>query len=445
MDKIAIIGAGFCGVALCYSLRKKFPNSSITIYSRSSLIGSGVAYGTNSPFHLLNVPAGRMGMIDGQENDFYLWLCEQGYTYHPEDFVPRKLYGEYLRSYFVKTPSLTVVRSNVIAIQTNHESAHIVTDKDDMHQVDLAILALGNFPSKIPQGITNLPWESSSNCISDPWHPASQANKLLTISPSANVLLIGSGLTALDIASLLLDKGIKSIVAMSRNGVLPQPHRGLHVIPEVAVSCDSIIRQSSLRLKLHQFRMTLSQVRNNGGDWRDLFIELRKITPELWQSLSIVEQSKFLKKIAPFWETHRHRISPQLHAKITEAIKNKLVTFYKANCISATMINGVIQVSTSSKKIPTIRADCIINCTGPNVDITKEKDPLIEQLVKQGTIIPDSHNLGLQVTNTYRTVNSRGEVNKNLLYLGPLLKAKYYEATAVPELRAHVKQLVSLL
>ena len=45
----------------------------------------------------------------------------------------------------------------------------------------------------------------------------------------------------------------------------------------------------------------------------------------------------------------------------------------------------------------------------------------------------------------YRVIGQGGQAIEGLYYVGPMLRARYWEAIAVPELRVHAKQLVKRL
>jgi uncharacterized NAD(P)/FAD-binding protein YdhS len=83
----------------------------------------------------------------------------------------------------------------------------------------------------------------------------------------------------------------------------------------------------------------------------------------------------------------------------------------------------------------------VINCTGPNTDLRYVKDPLITQLIDTDLISIDAHGLGICVDESLGVRNSEGLASSWLSYVGPMLKADYWEATAVPELRQYARNL----
>ena len=86
---------------------------SIKLIERSDQFGAGVAYATGHSGHLLNVPAGRMSAFQDQDDDFLGWLSSQpacrlhGVTPTAKAFVPRALYGFYLRDRLLGAPCET--------------------------------------------------------------------------------------------------------------------------------------------------------------------------------------------------------------------------------------------------------------------------------------------------------------------------------------------------
>src|SRR3954470_20694225 len=93
----AIVGAGFSGMAVAVQMLRRLQSPArICLINRSLSFGRGLAYGTNSPSHLLNVPAGRMRVDPANESGFIDYLRSRGLAYKGADFVPRSLYVDYL-------------------------------------------------------------------------------------------------------------------------------------------------------------------------------------------------------------------------------------------------------------------------------------------------------------------------------------------------------------
>jgi uncharacterized NAD(P)/FAD-binding protein YdhS len=104
MGKIAIIGSGASGTLLAVNLIKNAGDQplEINLIEKKERFGRGVAYSTTTDYHLLNVPANKMGAFPDDLEHFFKWLTARNYNYFSNDFVPRKIYGEYLRDLFIE-------------------------------------------------------------------------------------------------------------------------------------------------------------------------------------------------------------------------------------------------------------------------------------------------------------------------------------------------------
>src|SRR6516165_10052625 len=96
MIRVAIVGGGAAGVLTAAHLRRRKPDAQITLIDASGRPGTGAAYGTSDPSHLLNVPASRMSAWPDDPDHFCRWLDERAVTC-AENFAPRLAYARYLR------------------------------------------------------------------------------------------------------------------------------------------------------------------------------------------------------------------------------------------------------------------------------------------------------------------------------------------------------------
>ena len=92
-----------------------------------------------------------------------------------------------------------------------------------------------------------------------------------------------------------------------------------------------------------------------------------------------------------------------------------------------------------------IRTQWVINCTGPDSNLLRASSPLVRQLFVRGLLRADPLGLGLEVADDYAVIDAGGGRSRVLHYIGPLLKARDWEATAVPELRVHASALAKHL
>ncbi|HEY0791480.1 MAG TPA: hypothetical protein VGD78_10495 [Chthoniobacterales bacterium] len=88
-----------------------------------------------------------------------------------------------------------------------------------------------------------------------------------------------------------------------------------------------------------------------------------------------------------------------------------------------------------------LRVAYVVNCTGPECNYHKLKDPLVQQLFYRGLITPDPLFLGIEVGAGGIVYNVYGERVRNLYTLGSPQKGRLLETTAVPELRVQAWEL----
>jgi uncharacterized NAD(P)/FAD-binding protein YdhS len=89
----------------------------------------------------------------------------------------------------------------------------------------------------------------------------------------------------------------------------------------------------------------------------------------------------------------------------------------------------------------TLFARRVINCTGPARTIRSGHSPLLDAMLARGFACPDRLGLGLETADGGAIVGADGLPSERLFGLGPLLKGKLWESTAVRELRVQARDL----
>lgn len=455
--QIVIIGGGFSGVAVAWQLLRRLPGtvSTATIHLiNKGPLGRGLAYGTPSPHHLLNVPAGRMGISAEDEGGFVHYLRGLGLPFAGGDFVPRTLYGAYLewclgdaradavaRGVHLQVHDGVATQVEPIAPGNGRHAVHLEPSAGGTVelQADSVLLALGNFAPKPPTLQAECDWHQPG------LHPSPWASpRLAPDDLQAPVLLLGNGLTAYDVLLQLRHEGHRGpVTLLSRRGLRAQAHRPLETpAPQGIVPANVLAGEPSIRQMLRHVREAIRAARAQGHDWRDVMGGLRAATPRLWGQLPEAERRRFLRHLAPYWDTHRHRAAVPIAQQVeSERQAGTLVSM--AGRLRALVRDGSLwcaEIAARGQTQPrSMQVACVINCTGPSSDVRSVKDPLLQALLARGALLPDALALGLQVDGSYRLVDMQGIGQPGLRYVGPLLKAGLLEATAVPELRVHAQ------
>lgn len=384
---------------------------------------------------MLNVPAKRMSAFADAPDDFVRWLAERHPRFSPDSFVPRLIYGEYVRDLLdVARASgrLTVVAGEAVSL-TQAGGVAIVLANGGEIAADRAVLAVGNLPPQHPRGFDDqLP---ANLYAADPWTPAATAG----LGDEDVVLFLGTGLTMIDMALRLQDEGFGGrMIALSRRGLLPHRH-GPHedfVAIEAAPEAPASTLLKSVRS------------RADAVGWRNAVDELRPFTQPLWGAAEIPTRKRFLRHLRPWWDIHRHRIAPQVADRIAGLIDSGRLAFVSGGTRSTQAEGERLSVTykprgEGGEATMTVRR--AINCTGPQSDLRTASDPLLWQLTSDGVIRPDPLAIGIDVDEGLHTVAADGLPNERLYAVGPMTKGALWEIVAVPDIRGQVANLAERL
>jgi uncharacterized NAD(P)/FAD-binding protein YdhS len=89
--------------------------------------------------------------------------------------------------------------------------------------------------------------------------------------------------------------------------------------------------------------------------------------------------------------------------------------------------------------------DRVVDCTGSDHRLQRTRDVLWRQLIEAGLVSTDPAGLGLRTGQYGALVDAGGRTAAQLFYLGPMLRAAHWEATAVGELRSRAEALAAAL
>jgi uncharacterized NAD(P)/FAD-binding protein YdhS len=443
--KLVICGGGPAAIMVLQGLKQRTRQAiDVTIFEPRSRLGVGVAYSTSCPTHLLNTRACNMSVTD-EPDDFVRWLRAERprrvLNWTREDFAPRSYFAEYLQDRLADIRTASNIRVSWLHSTADSVTAcdrggwEVVPAHGEPIAADVVVLATGNEPPRL-LGAT-LPPPAQRLIIEDPWDVEQKAE----IPRDASVLLAGTSLTAVDVATELLHRGHTGpIVALSRRGLLPRSHGPIAAAPEGFVHAVP----SSLRAVVRYVR-ELSANDPRGERWRRAFTELRGIAPSLWRGWSVAERRSFLRHVRPFWDAHRHRLAPRVHAKITRAIASGQLKIVRGRIdgIEHQAFRDGLRVSVRhAHATRALDVTHIVNCTGPEAHPGRTANPLLQGLIGDGIARPDSLGLGLAVDSESRVIANNGSAHSTLYALGSLTRGTRWEVTAVPEIREQANAIV---
>ncbi|MBJ9677428.1 FAD/NAD(P)-binding protein [Burkholderia gladioli] len=458
MTTIAIIGAGFCGATLAMHWLRSPPVRPLRLLliNRSGAMARGVAYGTRTLDHLLNVPAGRMSADEADVDDFHRYAQQRDVRHTRASFVPRRLYGDYLEARLTErieracegVSFRSVVGSAVAIAPPRGERPAAITMADgEVIHADCVVISNGNqMRGEPPAGSVPREVLESGRYVSDPWRPGA----LNGIDGAAPVLLVGSGLTMVDVVLGLRARGHTApIRVVSRHGLLPQAHREMDAPPHYdGRLAAAMLARPEVRHYLRMMREALAEAAIAGRDWRDVIGSIREATPLLWRRLADRERRRFLRHLRAYWDVHRHRCAPGPAALLHAEFERGALVLTAGRVTGYAWRPDSVEVAVRRRgaDVPEpLRVAAVINCTGPAPDFGDAADSLFGRLHADGLLRRDAIGMGFAVADSGAVLDASGTASDWLYYVGPLLQARDWEATAVPELRRHVRRLAETL
>jgi uncharacterized NAD(P)/FAD-binding protein YdhS len=368
-----------------------------------------------------------------------------------EAYLPRKCYGDYLAELLqdtlrrYKQHSVEIIIDEVVEVRSKAAShIDIVSAAGDEWRTDACVLALGTSTPPDP-----LRWSLddfvSERFFRDPWTP----NIVPTLVQSDTCVLIGSGLTTLDVVTALDDHGYRgSIHIVSRSGLLPLAHTACHTPPQCN-DLETVLKTGSdIRKVFRQVRLMAAHASRNSADWQGVMDILRPHIPSLWQQLGSAQQRRFLRHVRRYWDHHRHRVAPAVRNRFDRLVANGQVQIHHARV-------GDVQRRHTRRKplelslharagsIDKLEADYIVNCTGPAFISCDTTQRVVQKLRDAYPSVIDPLGLGLNVDSDMRLCIPKQQAP--IFTLGAPLKGQLWECTAVPECRQAVARIVETL
>jgi uncharacterized NAD(P)/FAD-binding protein YdhS len=190
------------------------------------------------------------------------------------------------------------------------------------------------------------------------------------------------------------------------------------------------------------------EVHAAGGDWREVLALARQHLPTAWRELPDLERARFLRHVRSLWDVHRHRVPAGPLGAVQSLARLGVLHVHAGRLEEVNPCDDSVEVIWRPRGAAKSRAwlvDRVINCTGPDPCAKRSQDPLVRSLLANGLIRCDSQSLGIDVAADGRVISRDGTPVDSLYYLGPWLRARDWEATAVPELREHAARLARQL
>lgn len=395
---VAVIGGGFSAAATIVNLIEQLdPERTIGVVGRSAGLGLGTAYGKAEEVHRLNVPAGRMSIFPDRPDHLCDWLSRNGHAFGAEDFIPRPLFGAYVQDTLEAQLYRTDNRSRIFL--QDAEAIDCETFGDDEQVFHLtsgerltaraSVFCLGGTPAGLPLREDRIAPAARRHLCLNVW-----ADRWMErAGPDDAIFMLGSGLTMVDQVMSLRRRGHRGrIHVVSRHGLVPLPHR----VPRSHPIEASFAPGSG---PLSDMMRRLRQAAGSADDWRSAVDGIRPITQAVWQHLDLQERQRFIRHANAWWNIHRHRLAPDIHARFEEMRASGQVEVHAGWLHEVYESGGQARVAYRDRHSGTLRqlsADWVVNCTGME-KCSISKVPLLKKMSARGMITGDALGLGVAV------------------------------------------------
>ncbi|GID11178.1 FAD/NAD(P)-binding protein [Actinocatenispora rupis] len=418
---VVVIGDGASGVLVALALSRRGVGP-VLLVGDGSTPGAGCAYGTTEPYHLLNARAGTMSARADVPDDLVGWSRTTSRPVDADAFLPRRRYAGYLADRLGSLPGTDRVAGRAVGLREDAGAVEVTLADGRRIGGDAAVLAVGHAAPATPRvpGLAGNPWY-----VADPWAPGA----LDRITSADRVVLLGTGLTAVDVALVVHRRRPDGrLRALSRHGLLPAAHR---------TDPPETVRLSRIPTTTTGLLRAVRRAVAAGADWRAVVDGLRCDAGPAWQALSPVERDRFRRHVDRYWQVHRHRMAPPVATAVDAMRDAGTLTVTRGTL--ARVESGRNGLTATCADGSTVHCGLLVNCTGPGRWATGT-DPLAVSVRGTGLARLDDSATGLRC-DAYGRLAGSGRV----FALGPPRLGDSWETTAIPEIRAQADTIAAAL
>ena len=410
---IVIVGDGAAAVALLDALDSMAAQSgrsaSIALVGSAATLGHGQCYREDSPALLMNSPAADMSISSSDKQHFVKWLDACGFDRKGE-FVPRYVFGRYLRAH-----AQALLAKQVLEVERFEGLALDIRRNGVGFEVTTSGATLSSRKVALATGVS-APDDHYGLAGSVGYFPAAfPINPVIDrIGPDQDVFIVGSSLSAIDVAIALHHSGFRGNMAfISRRGRLPWIKSKRAPVTLLHVDGPGLIARAGrhgigMRDVLRAARQDFATI---GFDWRLLFApgspdtseglvsKLRKAGESSpWLNMLNAMQSE----LDPVWPSLRTEQRQTFIQRFLPDLLHKLASVPAQNLerVSSMLQSGQLRnlhglkglTSVGGKFIAqfadgsTASADAVINATGPS---PQASGPLFAAIVGRKLAVPE--------------------------------------------------------
>lgn len=408
---LCIIGSGYSAAALLLHLDARGAPMDDILTVGPEQLGAGQAFGCVNRDFRLNVRADLMQLWPDDPDHFARWASEH-ISDDPDATTPigpfhrRRDFAAYVSHEIAARPAVSEVRQikkTATSLTRIGAEWEIRLDNGNAVTADKVVLATGNPPPNWPfRGHVT----DSDTLIRVPW----RGDWPERITQQARVVIIGSGLTALDAVHSLRRRGHEGgIWLVAPDGMLPPVQTKWH-------DADPLVWPETPNAArfLRFMRDTVGDIPWEESEWQRRFEGLRIDISGAWRTLSADEQSRLMRRFGWLWSLARFRAGPQAHESAMTMLEDgrlRMIT---------DMVTGIDTAPGGQHEVRlagggSISADAVVNCSGAG------RDPLVARLLDDAVARPHQSFHGRPaLTPDLALVRPDGIAHDSLFGVGPM-------------------------
>lgn len=458
MERVAIIGMGISGMGILSAYEKQVDTRKINIdcYDSESSFGRGYPYREDTEKLILNLRTEKISYDYRDLKDLGKWYRERNLK---EPLYPsRPRFGRYMKSRLAETIENTganVIKEKVVRIDKLDDSWEVEDQAGNINIYDRIHLCNGVLSQKKLYGL-----ENSRKYINNVY-PLKE--KLEPIKSGDKILIIGSGLTAIDTATYLLEeKNIENISMFSRRAIMPtvrvkEPMVKMKYLNMTILK--NILKENYGRISFEEFdSLFLKELKHQGIDF-EVFLKnhmqggvegllynidnpddlgivqallpyMNLVLNKVWDSMTLSDRRKFKEKYHLFISLNRSGLQRTSADILIEAFKEK--KFKIERDVGGVEINDegkFVLIGKDKAPIdPASQYDYAINGTGfdHSLEDVEEVNPLLGQLIDKRYVMVDPSGGISVVPGTMRVISPRFGTLDNFHAYGVLSSGVQY-------------------
>lgn len=454
MYDIAIVGLGATGVSLLSQIQDELykvctVKSRIAVFNPSCSFAKGKAFGDTDIMHKMNTLPAMMAMTPTEPEQFANFLNSS--FDKPERWPSRLKFSGFINQTYQDVKQAGILhlderQHSIISITRRLTGFELKDDKGIVFYASKVVLCLGSLAADMFPNFK--------------YHPGfithySQFEKVKV----KQLLIAGSGLTAIDAFRYARRKSNLHIHMYSRHGYIPTCMTARSTYTPIHLTWRNIIAASTgtedvfsvfsrlLRKEFcllgerAEFRMAMKLLRENRQTdylrflltraekgflpWQDILVSTRPYMHKLWIAFTLKQKQRFMKVYGAVWAAWRHPVPQDVFSELLQASAEGKLTFHQASA-SPELKGDTFRLQS---KAQTVSFTHLWDATGGQLHLDTMKHPLLQSLLKQRLIEPHPcGGINIDPVTFQCKVQSRNVTG--IYNIGPLSKGSLFSTNA---------------